>query len=65
MTEWEEKWEKEWEEKEGKFLNDIVVCKLLLDTLLTDYVSPGTRRKINSAKVTRARLMIHDILKQY
>jgi len=65
MTEWEEKREKEWEEKEGKFLNDIVVCKLLLDTLLTDYVSPGTSRKINSAKVTRVRLMIHDILKQY
>lgn len=58
-------WEKELEEKEGRFLNDIAVCKILLDTLLSDYISPGTSRKINTAKVTRVRLMIHDILKKH
>ena len=61
----QEKMDKEWEEKQAKFINDINVCKMLLDNLQEDYKSPVPCRSFNKSKITRTRLMIHDILKKY
>ena len=62
---YQEKMDKEWEEKQAKFINDINVCKMLLDNLQEDYESPVPYRSFNKSKITRTRLMIHDILKKY
>lgn len=62
---YKERMDKEWEEKQVKFINDITVCKMLLDNLQEDYESPVSYRSFNKSKITRTRLMIHDILKKY
>lgn len=48
-----------------KYTEDINICIRLLETLKKDYITPGTANKINSEKVKRVRLVIHDILKKY
>lgn len=66
MNDWEAELTAEWEIKEGKFLNDIAVCKILLDTLLEGYTIHGYKSiDINSSKVARTRMIINDILKKY
>lgn len=65
QLEYQEKKDKEWGEKQAKFINDINVCKMLLDNLQEDYESPVSYRSFNKSKITRTRLMIHDILKKY
>ena len=60
---YKERMDKEWEEK-TKFIYDIKFCKMLLDNLKEDYESPVPCRSFNKSKITRTRLMIHDILKK-
>ena len=53
-------------EKEKRYLEDIDTCIRLLETLKEDYITPGHYYdKINTSKVTRVRLMIHDLLKNH
>lgn len=47
-----------------EFLSDVDICIRILNTL-KQFDSKYHPNHINSAKVTRARLMIHDILKKY
>jgi len=54
-------WEEELKQRKQEYLNDVESCIRILETL-KQFDSP---LHINSAKVTRARLMIHDILKKY
>ena len=58
-------WEEKMEAKKQKYIEEIDTCIKLLETLKYDFVSPGTSTRINTAKVTRIRLTIHDILKKY
>lgn len=58
-------WEKEEKLKQKRCLEDIDICIRLLETLKEDYIAPGYSTKINASKVTRTRLMIHDLLKNY
>ena len=58
---WEE--DKSW--KKRRYLDDIDTSIKLLETLKTDYITPGTYGKINTSKVSRIRLTIHDLLKKY
>lgn len=62
---YKEKMDREWEEEQEKYLKDIEICKALLDTLKTDYKSPGVSWMFNKSKIARTRLMIHDLLKKY
>lgn len=48
-----------------EYIEDINLCIRLLETLKNDYITPGTSSAINSDKVKRIRLTIHDILKRY
>ncbi len=52
-------------EKNKEYIEDINICIRLLETLQKDYITPGTLSVINSAKVKRIRLTIHDILRKY
>lgn len=55
---------KQWKEEELNYLNSIDTCIALLNTLKTNYITPGTSTLINTSKVSRIRLTIHDILKE-
>lgn len=57
--------EKEWKETESKYLSDVDAALSVLKTLRSNYNSPGTSWEINSAKVSRARLIVNDLLKRY
>ncbi len=58
-------WKEEMEINKQKYIEDINTCIRLLETLKHDFVTPGTNHKINSAKVTRIRLTVNNILKKY
>lgn len=58
-------WEEQVKQNEENYLRDIDTSIKLLETLKTDYISPGTYKKINTSKITRIRLTIHDLLKKY
>ena len=53
------------QERKENYLNDIKVCKSLLNMLEREYTVPGWNNTINSEKVKRIRLTIHEILKKY
>lgn len=56
--------EKRKKEQKEQFINDVNSCIRVLETL-KQFDSMYNPNHINSAKVTRARLVIHDILKKY
>ena len=58
-------WEEKRELEQKRYLEDIDTSIKLLETLKSDYISPGTYGKINTSKVSRVRLVIHDLLKKY
>ena len=49
----------------NQYLEDIDTSIKLLETLKSEYTTPGCPMSINSAKVQRVRLVIHDLLKKY
>lgn len=57
-------WEEKMEKRKQEYLNDVESCIRILETL-KQFDSKYNPLHINSAKVTRARLMVHDILKKY
>ena len=57
--------ENEKRQNQLNYLNDIDISIRLLETLKTNYISPGTHNKINKNKITRVRLIISDLLKKY
>ena len=58
-------WEEERELEKRRYLDDIDTSIKLLETLKTDYITPGTYGKINTSKVSRIRLTINDLLKKH
>lgn len=58
-------WEEERDLERTKYLDDVDTSIKLLETLKTDYITPGTYGKINTSKISRIRLTIHDLLKKY
>lgn len=53
------------QEYEERYLEDVDICIRLLETLKEDYFTPGTGSMINTSKITRVRIMVHDLLKKY
>ena len=52
-------------EREKRYIDDVDICIRLLETLKEDYIAPGCYDMINVSKVTRVRIMIHDLLKKH
>lgn len=53
------------QERRERYLEDVDVCIRLLETLKEDYFTPGAHSMINTSKITRVRIMIHDLLKNH
>ena len=47
------------------YFKDIDTCITLLESLKSNYTTPGVSTMINKSKVQRVRLVIHDLLKKY
>ena len=58
-------WEEEQKLKIEQYLGDIDTAIRILETLKTDFITPGWSHQINSSKVQRIRLVVHDLLKKY
>lgn len=54
-----------WKNTQENYLDDINTCITLLEMLKKNYETPGLWNSINSDKVKRARITIHEILNEW
>ena len=60
-----EEMEQKWKNTEEGYLDDINTCMIVLKMLKKNYTTPGASGKINSDRVKRARITIHEILNEW
>lgn len=62
---YKEKMDQRWKNTQEGYLDDINTCIILLEMMKKNYTTPGSSGKINSNRVKRARVTIHEILNEW
>lgn len=62
---YKEEMEQKWNNTQESYLDDINTCITLLENMKKNYITPGSRHKVNSSRVKRIRVTIHEILNKW
>ena len=64
-VDYKEEMEQRWKNTQENYLDDINTCIILLEMMKKNYTTPGASSKINSDRVKRSRVTIHEILNEW